>query len=84
MIKIKSTELSPTSSLWKDKKDFNVMLECISTVATLKKVNVRTLSSDGIMAFAKKYAQEINDEYKRIQDMKKAKEPKKEEKKKFW
>jgi len=82
MIKIKSTELTP--SLWKDKKDFNVMIECITTVATLKKINVRTLSSDGIMSFAKKYAQEINDEYKRIDTMKKANQPKKEEKKKFW
>lgn len=60
-----------TSLNWKEKKDFNLIIACISNVATLKKVNVKTMTSDAIMNFTKKYANEINEEYKRMEDMKK-------------
>jgi len=79
---IKSNE--PQSLKWKEKKDFDMMINCIATVATLKKVNIKAMTSEGIMNFTKKYANEINEEYKRMEDMKKANLPKKEEKKKYW
>lgn len=85
MIKRDIIKPNDSSSLnWKEKKDFNLMIACIANVATLKKVNVKTMTSDGIMNFAKKYANEINEEYKRMEDMRKENLPKKEEKKKYW
>lgn len=79
---IKSNE--PQSLKWREKKDFDIMINCIVTVATLKKVNIKAMTSDGVINFAKKYANEINEEYKRMEDMKKANPHKKEEKKKYW
>lgn len=78
---IKSNE--PQNLQWKEKKDFDMMINCIATVAMLKKVNVKAMTSDGIMNFAKKYANEINQEYKRMEEMKKVNLIKKEDKK-YW
>lgn len=67
----------------KEKKDFNVIIEAMSMVACLKKIDVKRMDSDAVLAFAKKYAEDINKEYKRIDTLKKYKQ-KKEERAKFW
>lgn len=79
---IKSNE--PQSLQWKEKRDFDMMISCIATIAAFKKVNIKAMTSESIINFAKKYANEINEEYKRMEDMKKVNLPKKEDKKKYW
>ena len=67
----------------KGKKDFDIIIESISTVACLKKVDVKVMTSDGILSFARKNADDINKEYRRIETIRKYKKEK-EEKARFW
>lgn len=85
MIKRDIIKSNETPSLkWKEKKDFNMMLTCISTIAIFKKVNIKLMTSEEILSFTKKYSNEINEEYKRMENMKKISTNRKEEKKKYW
>lgn len=70
---------------WKEKKDFNLIIESISIIACLKKIDVKKMSSDEIISFTKKYASEIGDEYKRMEYAKKNFNLNKKEKpNKYW
>lgn len=84
---IKRDMLSPKTiealSRPKEKKDFNIIIEAMSMVACLKKIDVKRMDSDGVLAFAKKYAEDINKEYKRIDTIRNYKK-KKEERVRFW
>ena len=71
----------------KPKKDFDTMIEAISMVALKHKVNVKAMSHDQILNFVERRKNEINDEFKIIDENKKAQKKvknKETEKKKYW
>lgn len=71
----------------KPKKDFDAMIEAISMVALKHKVNVKAMNHEQVLNFVERRKNEINDEFKIIDENKKAqkqiknKEP---DRKKYW
>lgn len=51
----------------KKKKDFNNMIQAISNIAALNKIDIKKYNYNQIINFTKKYSLDINKEYKNIE-----------------